>query len=103
MTTFRQLAKYDWVIPFKGSKLHAVKFAASSMLVDYEDWDEQTELTLACGRKTTAMIPGMFTRMGAPRCKQCCAAMKYPQGTGSPKNDDACRLILGLPVKGTMT
>jgi hypothetical protein len=39
-------------------------------------------------------IPGLFSRMGKERCKHCCRMTGMPQGTGSPKNDDACRPLV---------
>jgi hypothetical protein len=65
------------------------------------DWAVTEPIRLACGRVAEGLwIPGMFTRMGAERCKGCCRALGYPQGKGSPKNDDACRVLLGLPAGG---
>jgi hypothetical protein len=33
-------------------------------------------------------MPGIFSRMGAPRCKRCCKAVGIPAGNGAPYNDD---------------
>ena len=52
--------------------------------------------TASCGLQTMFWIPGIFSRMGAPRCKRCCRATGLPQGKGSPKNDPECRKLLGL-------
>lgn len=31
-------------------------------------------------------MPGVLSRMGAPRCRKCCAAQGIEQGTGAPYN-----------------
>ena len=36
-------------------------------------------------------IPGLFSRMGATRCRKCCDALGWSRGTGSPKNDNRLR------------
>lgn len=75
----------------RGGVLHAP--------VDWDDPDyhaSDSNALTACGRKGLGLIPGIFSRMGRPRCRRCCAATGLPDGTGSPKNDDACRAILGL-------
>lgn len=41
----------------------------------------------ACGREGRWIIPGIFSRMGAPRCKRCCARVGVPPGDGTPWND----------------
>lgn len=64
-------------------------------------------VTLDCGLTvTTVLIPGMSARGGfgggLPRCKKCCAATGLPEGTGSPKNSDECRRILGMATYETL-
>jgi hypothetical protein len=44
--------------------------------------------TTACGRKGRLQMPGIFSRMGAPRCKQCCRKVGIPAGDGAPYNDE---------------
>lgn len=39
-----------------------------------------------CGRRGRLMMPGIFSRMDAPRCVQCCQAMGIPCGDGAPYN-----------------
>lgn len=89
----RTLARYDWVTLASARRLHhAVTFE-----VDVEGWCYLNVVT-ACGlRRDQAWIPGVFTRMSTERCTRCCDVSGYPHGTGSPKNDEACRDILGLP------
>ncbi|GAF89653.1 unnamed protein product, partial [marine sediment metagenome] len=41
----------------------------------------------SCQRVGEWFIPGIFSRMGMSRCRQCCKALGAPNGTGSPKND----------------
>jgi hypothetical protein len=96
---------YDWLETQSGGRLH---HAAISVPGKYEDvvealWDGYgDDVRLDCGRIAKRVwIPGPFTRMGMVRCGRCCAANGLPRGIGSPKNDNECRRILGLPVKGS--
>lgn len=93
--TLMGYARFDWVCGGRGERrLHGVRSAEPN------PWDWRFEdVTYACGRKPKdglAWIPGMFSRMGVDRCTQCCNALGLPHGTGSPKNDKACRKILGM-------
>lgn len=91
MTTGADLARMDWLVTATGNLLHYGQVDED----DNETWWE--DVRFACGRLArAAMIPGPFTRMGAPRCRRCCTALGYPQGKGSPKNDPECRRLLGL-------
>lgn len=82
------VAEYDWVVTQTYKTLHCVR-----------ELDDAPQFVLdamgsgitQCGVRTWLYIPGIFTRMGAPRCKRCCQAVGFPQGTGSPKNDPSCR------------
>jgi hypothetical protein len=105
-TENQRLVDYDWLIQWHGrreSPLHYVELPPE--LVQAEDLVteiavQDPALTTACGRTMKGLvIPGIFTRMGAMRCRQCCMRLGFPPGKGSPKNDDRCRRILGLDVK----
>ena len=92
MSDFQGLAEWDWVYsPVNRYRtLHAITEA---------DWDTLDRewgghAVMACGREGRVSIPGMFSRMGANRCRACCKAMGFPTGKGSPKNDDACRPLV---------
>jgi hypothetical protein len=81
-----------WLVTSSGSSLHHGSFTGD---VDNEVSGEgRTD----CGIESVLSVPGIFTRMSAPRCRRCCAATGMPEGTGSPKNDDDCRRLLGLEV-----
>jgi hypothetical protein len=41
----------------------------------------------ACGRKGRLGMPGILSRMNAPRCRQCCRRLGIPAGQGAPYND----------------
>lgn len=43
--------------------------------------------TTVCGLRGTFLMPGLFSRMGAKRCKECCEKLGVPQGRGAPFND----------------
>lgn len=43
--------------------------------------------TTMCGRKSPHwFMPGIFSRMDAPRCKQCCRILGLSEGNGCPAN-----------------
>jgi len=39
-----------------------------------------------CGKEGHLRMPGIFSRMGAPRCAACSVALGLPQGNGAPYN-----------------
>lgn len=87
---FREIARYDWLYDARHHILHA---PAEFEVVG---WHAEN-VTFACGRKaSSANVPGIFSRLRLTRCAQCCDRLGYPRGVGSPKNDDACRVLLGL-------
>ena len=87
---FREIAEWDWVYTDADDYdlLHHVADGADWQTLD-ADWGGAA--TLTCGLDGYVHIPGMGSRMTTPRCLQCCDQTGMPHGTGSPKNDDACR------------
>lgn len=101
------LADLDWVVtgfdddPI-GDTLHHITLTGEQA----HDLDDHGSLgveypigplLLDCGLLVgQVFIPGAFTRMGAPRCPDCCKITDMPPGQGSPKNDPECRKILEL-------
>ena len=91
----RRIAEWDWVISFQGEQLHHAEAAA----VDVDGWQFE-DVKTSCGRTfDIAVIPGMFTHMGAKRCDRCCDRVGYPRGEGSPKNDPACAELLKKRIR----
>ena len=89
----RRIAEFDWVYAGRYDRLHSPAEAT----YDVAAWALR-DVTMACGwRVETASIPGMFSRMNLPRCSRCGDKVGLPHGDGSPKNDDACRILLGIP------
>lgn len=84
-----EVAEWDWIITLRGDRLHAPQQWEDP---HYDASDEHAQT--ACGRSGWYMIPGVFARMGCDRCKRCCALRGYPEGKGSPKNDDTCRPLV---------
>jgi hypothetical protein len=90
----RTVAEWDWVVTKSYSRLHAPL-----------DWDDPEyhacvdDGRTACGLSGWLSIPGIFTRMGAMRCRHCCRMTRMPPGKGSPKNDDACRPLVEQRVR----
>lgn len=91
-----EVIEWDWVETWHGRVLHH----AAEVHDEFEfDFDHNGEVTTTCGRRLWAGIPGLFSRMGAPRCKRCCAKLGWPQGEGSPKNDDALRPLVEAKLR----
>lgn len=88
----------DWLVHGKWMTLHHATLTPEQES-ELENYASLTgDITFDCGRTVAAVqIPGMFTRMGRKRCDRCCDRNGLPRGIGSPKNDAACRAILGLP------
>lgn len=98
---FIRIVRYDWLVSKTWNRLHWAEIGEEYWPGIAMEWAITEPIRLACGRTAAAaFIPGMFTRMGAQRCTGCCRATGMPEGKGSPKNDDACRVILGLPADG---
>lgn len=47
------------------------------------------EATTVCVLEAPVMtMPGLFSRMGATRCKRCCKLLGIPDGKGTPHNEE---------------
>jgi hypothetical protein len=98
---FISVAANDWLTDTAGPLLHAPPAAWTAEQRDDmdADWSVQHPVTFACGQQAAgAWIPGLLSRLGAERCPGCCDTLGYPQGTGSPKNNETCRQLLGLEL-----
>lgn len=99
-TEFIRIAKFDWLVTRRNRFLHAVRdseWTEAHRADMAADWAVTTPVRLACGQVArTVTIPGVFSRMGLPRCRGCCRALGFPQGTGSPKNVSGLRKRVGL-------
>lgn len=59
---------------------------------DRAEWDKNEVWgggESACGMVATFHVPGIVSRMGAPRCKKCCRKRGIPFGYGNPRNDES--------------
>lgn len=82
-----EVAEWDWVQTCTGTVLHhAETFYEDPALFWEIGW---VRGGTSCGIASNLNIPGLFSRMGAERCKHCCRILGLPNGTGSPKNDTA--------------
>jgi len=94
---FVAIGRLDWYVTRSWNRLHWADLSEEQQSDIPAMWAVEGPVRLACGRTAAYLaIPGMFSRMGAMRCTGCCRALGYPPGKGSPKNDPACRVILGL-------
>jgi hypothetical protein len=100
---FLEIGRCDWYVTKTWNLLHYAQpedISEERHADIAAEWAIPGPVRLACGRTAACLwIPGIFTRMGAMRCTGCCRAMGLPEGKGSPKNDAACRAILGLPAE----
>lgn len=74
--------KSRWlVLPTRGV-LHRVSE------IEWEDDDCKVhgQGVTVCGRKGWLRVPGLFSRIGLPRCKDCCRLVGIPEGDGIPLN-----------------
>lgn len=93
MTAYPIPANHDywWLTTWLSwDRLHAVPRDA----VDPDDEDacdvlrsEGPVLTARCGIARPMAWPGMFSRLGLPRCAHCCRALGIPRGQGTPANE----------------
>lgn len=90
------LVEMDWLQHDGEGLLHHA--ALNSTQQHDMEWESRcADVTLTCGAMVeAAWIPGPSSRMGDMRCNKCCDVVGIPRGKGSPKNDPACRIILGL-------
>ena len=92
----RHLIECDWVVDRAWDLLHHPTLTDDQAL-ELADGQLEDDVTLACGVEVEwVSIPGTVSRMGCYRCPKCCQARGLPAGKGSPKNDPACRRLLGL-------
>jgi hypothetical protein len=93
---FVSIGAYDWYDTKAGKRLHWAELSEEQRADIPSCWAVLQPVRLACGRTAASLhIPGMFSRMGAPRCSGCCRSTGLPVGIGSPKNSGECRKILG--------
>lgn len=79
-----------WLCTGHWDRLHAIPKAA----FDPNDEDAVDALTdypgpearAVCGHEGGWQMPGVFTRIGAPRCAHCCDQLGIPRGEGTPNN-----------------
>lgn len=107
LTGGRNIAEYDWLIDYtkdgdlKDPYLHG---PGALIVLHYDGWyehgdnygEEHGPAPALCGESGEWSIPGVGSRMSITRCPRCCELAGLPDGVGSPKNDDACRRILGM-------
>jgi hypothetical protein len=53
----------------------------------YAPLGESGFAAMACGRAGRAEMPGVLSRMHAPRCVRCCKIAGVPLGNGAPHNE----------------
>jgi hypothetical protein len=54
------------------------------------EWDDEDMIsghgTTLCGQTGRLRMPGIFSRLGLPRCAHCCRLAGVPRGDGAPAN-----------------
>jgi hypothetical protein len=95
MNSDRQLVEWDWLITYYATRLHFAEFTDDEATQLVMHGISDGKLRYICGfTGTDARIPGFFERQAVQRCKRCCDLLGYPQGIGSPKNDNATRPLV---------
>lgn len=74
----------EWLVLPSWGKLHKLR-DATELREDYVPIGVIG--TTECGRAGWLVMPGIFSRMGLPRCTQCCRKLHLPVGDGAPQND----------------
>jgi len=74
-----------WLVLPSWDRLHRV--SDDIVWEDGEDMRQGSGTTL-CGRQGFLSMPGIFSRMGLPRCAHCCRLAGIPRGDGAPFNQD---------------
>ena len=86
--------KYAWLVSSTWAVLHYIPGENSDTWSSW--WDNQQDTrTAACGRTFDATLPGWFSRMGAPRCRNCCQHLGITHGDGAPPNDKTVGEVVG--------
>ena len=70
-----------WVLP-GWRRLHRV----SELVPDRLHGHALGEGVTVCGQRGSLAMPGLFSRMGLPRCAHCCRILGCPPGDGAPYN-----------------
>jgi hypothetical protein len=76
-----------WLVTGRWTVLHRIASIA---------WDDDDLIggdgEAVCGVRGRFRMPGIFSRMGLPRCARCCKRLGVPVGGGAPFNVLAGRL-----------
>lgn len=79
--------RWRWMqFPGKTDTLHRVK---EFLKKEQDDFVGVAEAITVCDLTAEQLVmPGIFSRMGAPRCENCCRKLEIPDGKGAPFNQD---------------
>lgn len=83
----------DWRkrwVQARGRKAYALHRV---LRMENDDWEADGLIPIGgkgevvCGARSSRWhMPGIFSRMGAPRCSKCCKKLGIPTGDGAPFN-----------------
>ena len=73
---------WRWMVLPSWRVLHRV----ASGVVEEDEFVGVRKGVTVCGLRGTLQMPGIFSRMGRPRCVHCCKRLGVPQGNGAPYN-----------------
>lgn len=84
--------KQAWKVLPSSRVLHRVAVVNGPLEGWSDDPDDVTWIrgVTCCGREGDLIMPGLFSRMGLPRCAGCCRAAGVGSGGGIPGNGDQC-------------
>ena len=82
-------AGHWWLVCGKWRTLHAIPGNAltTGQMRNHIDNSTAPHLRAACTLRRPWSMPGMSSRLSAPRCAACCQALGIPPGNGTPAND----------------
>ncbi|HET6919850.1 MAG TPA: hypothetical protein VFI46_10345 [Jiangellaceae bacterium] len=93
MTCYPVEANYGhwWLVGPSWRVLHAVVGDALQAETLHDAIDDGTAVTRTtrCFRSLRVEFPGPLTRLGAPRCRDCCRVLGIAPGDGTPANEAA--------------
>lgn len=91
MTDDALQSHWEWLVPLTWNRLHYVDPWPGRE--DYDNTGGAQPGVAVCGLHAEYSIPGLFSRMGLPRCARCCAALGIPRGDGTPSNEAWARRV----------
>lgn len=83
---------WGWLVSSTGLLHYVPNVTHESWRTWYDDGRRGDHLvSTRCRRRIRVTLPGMFDRLGAPRCSACCRLVSIATGNGTPRNELAAK------------